>query len=142
MSRTHGDIFISLNINQRVSRQEGNQVFLDTNGSHSRSSSSVGNSKGLVEVKVANISAKEPWRGVPNLRVHVSAVHVHLSAVMVNDVARLLNSFFEDAARRRVGDHKCAKVVLVLFCLRLQVCEVDKPGLHFNWFRYHASDCC
>ena len=66
-------------------------------------------------------------------RVHVRAVHVHLPAVLVDDVADLDDRFLEHAVRRRIRHHQRGEIVLVLLGLRAQVGDVDvsaRVGLH------------
>lgn len=41
-----------------------------------------------------------------NLSIHVSPVHVDLSAIFMNDLADLINAFFIDSVSWRVGNLK------------------------------------
>ena len=66
----------------------------------------VGDAERLVQVQVADVGAEVAGAAQPDLRVHVGAVHVHLAAVLVDDVAHLGDRLLEDAVRRRVRDHQ------------------------------------
>ena len=66
----------------------------------------VGDAERLVQVEVADVGAEVAGAAQPDLRVHVGAVHVHLAAVLVDDVAHLGDRLLEDAVRRRVRDHQ------------------------------------
>jgi hypothetical protein len=62
--------------------------------------------------------------GQPDLRVHIGAVHVHLPAVLVDDVADGADAVLEDAVRRGIGDHQRREPIAVLGRLLSQVVDV------------------
>jgi hypothetical protein len=70
-------------------------------------------------------SAELPGLRQADLRVHVGAVHVHLPAVGVDDLADLDDGFLEHAVRGRVGDHQRGEVRRMLLGLGAQVGDVD-----------------
>jgi len=69
-----------------------------------RSSSSVRNGKGLVQVHVANVASTGRRVGQANLSVKIGTVEINLTAVLVDNVASVLNSRLEHSESRRVGD--------------------------------------
>ena len=85
----------------------------NTNRAHARTTTSVRNSEGLVQVQVTNICANVTRIGKSNLSVHVRTVHVYLSAVGVNDICNFIDGFLEYTVCRRISNHQCSKVVFV-----------------------------
>jgi len=108
-----------------VSREEGLEVLLSSNGAHSRATASVRNGKGLVQVQVAHISPNEAGRGEAHLGVEVGAVHVDLAPVGVDDFAHLDDVVLEDSVGGGVGDEEGGELVLVELGLGGEVVEVD-----------------
>lgn len=88
-----------------MSRQERNQVLLDTDGAHAWSTAAMGNSKSLVKVQVADIGTQESRRGVADLGIHVGTVHIDLSSVMMDYVRNLLHGSFISTSCGREGNH-------------------------------------
>src|SRR5690606_16672150 len=80
-----------------------------------------------------------------NLRVHVGAVHVHLSAVFVDDPADVLHAFLVHPVGGRIGDHHAGKIILMLLCFRFQVGHVDITVLQrfydHHLVTYHHGAC-
>ena len=66
---------------------------------HPGAAAPVGNGERLVQVEVAHVGTNRGGARQAHLRVHVGAVHVHLPAVRVNDVADLTDPVFEHAVR-------------------------------------------
>ena len=71
-------------------RQKWCEVRSDCNRSDSWSTASVRDAERLVQIQVADVGTKVSGAAKSDLGVHVSAVHVNLSAVTVNDVTNLL----------------------------------------------------
>src|SRR5262245_4209027 len=90
------------------------EVPRDANRSHPGSATAMWNSKRLVQVQVADIRSDRGGAGQPDLRVHVRTVHVHLSAMFVDDVADLADVVLEHAVRRRIGDHQAGQSIAML----------------------------
>ena len=65
-------------------RQKIFQVFFNTDGAHTRTTTAMRNTEGFVQVKVRYVRAYVTWRGHANLSVHVGTVHVDLAAVAVD----------------------------------------------------------
>jgi len=81
--------------------------------------------KVLCRLKVADIGADLAGRSEADLRVHVCAVHVNLSAARVDELADLDDRFLENAVRARISHHERGELILVLIGLRGQVGQVD-----------------
>src|SRR2546425_823425 len=100
-------------------------MYCDGDRPHSRSTSTVGDAEGFMQVEVADVGAADGGAGEADLRVHVGAVHVDLAAVVVDDFADLLHALFEHAVRARVGDHQAGEVLRVLGGFALEVFDFD-----------------
>ena len=90
------------------------------NRSHAGSSPAMRDGKRLVQVEMTDIGADLSRAREPNLRVHVGAVHVHLPAVLVHDVADFLDAILEHAVRGGIRNHQGGKPLAVLFALALR----------------------
>mmetsp|Transcript_3300 Transcript_3300/g.11596 ORF Transcript_3300/g.11596 Transcript_3300/m.11596 type:complete len:853 (+) Transcript_3300:643-3201(+) len=108
-----------------VGWQEGGQVGLDSDGSHSRSATSVRDGKGLVQVEVTHIGSNEAGAGEADLGIHVGPVHVDLSTVVMDDLADLVDLGLVHSVGGWVGDHERPEVLRVLLHLLLQVINVN-----------------
>lgn len=89
---------------------------------------------------MAHISTTNGGIRQPNLGIQVCTIQVHLSAVLVDNLACIRNAIFKYTERRRVRDlwaklgsqwvwesrtcHKCGQVVLVLLSFGLEVGEI------------------
>ena len=89
-----------------MTRQKRRQVTCDADRSHARATAAVRDRKRLVQIQMADVGADRGRARQPDLRVHVGAVHVNLTAVLVDDVADLADVVLEDAVRRRIRDHQ------------------------------------
>jgi len=69
------------------------------------------NGKGFMQVQVAYIGPDGGRIGKPHLGVHVGAVHVYLSAVLVNKLRNLPDRGFKYPMGGRIGDHQCSQPV-------------------------------
>ena len=106
-------------------RQEGVQELVEEDIPDTRASSTVRNGEGLVEVQVADIATTGRRVRETNLSVQIGTIQIHLTAVVVDDLASILDTGLEDAEGRGVGDHESGKVILVLLRLLLQVFQVE-----------------
>ena len=68
----------------------------------------------------------------------VITVHIYLAARLVHDAAQLADAGFEDAMRRRIGDHQGCEAVAVLGTFRAQVLDLD-VALRVAGDDYHAQ---
>ena len=69
------------------------------------------NSKRLVQVQVTNVSADVSGAAEPDLSVHVSAVHVYLTAVPVDGITNVRDGLLKHAVRGRIGDHQSRQII-------------------------------
>ena len=69
----------------------------NTNGAHTRPTPTVRNAKSLVQIQVADVRADITGPAETDLCVQIRAIHVHLAAVGVNNLANLLDGFFKHA---------------------------------------------
>ena len=60
-----------------------------------------------------------------HLGVHVRAVHVNLTAAIMDDPANLLDALLEHAVRRRIGHHQRRQIVLVRLRLAPRVLQIN-----------------
>ena len=71
----------------------------DADRPHAGAAAAVRNTERLVKVEVADVGADVAGRGEADLRVHIGAVHVNLSAVRVDGGADVLDRGLEHAVR-------------------------------------------
>ena len=86
----------------------------DTDRADARTATTVRDSKGLVQVQVADVSSHIAWVGPADLSIEIGAVHVDLSADLVDAVNDLTDVALEDTVRTWVGDHDGCDTILVL----------------------------
>jgi hypothetical protein len=107
-----------------VTREVRSEVLLDSNGTDTRATTTVGNTEGLVEVEMADISANVTRRAETNLSVHVGTIHVDETTVLVNKLTDLLDLGLENTEGRGVSDHDSSKLISVLDTLGLEILNV------------------
>src|SRR5205807_7091374 len=90
--------------------QERPEVGGDADRPHSGPAAAVRDAERLVEVQVAHVGADVGRAAEADLGVHIGAVHVHLTAVRVHDLADLPDRLFENAGGGRVGDRKSTRL--------------------------------
>ena len=78
-----------------------------------------------MQVQVADVRANAAGASQTYLGIHVGAVHVHLAAIGMDDVAEFLDCLFIYPVRGGVRDHDAGEIVLMGFRLGFQVCHVD-----------------
>ena len=91
--------FARFRIENEFSRQERGKMFGNTDWSHAGPPAAVRNTKGFVQIQMANVRAIITRAAKTDLGIHVCAVHVNLTAVRVHDVANFANRGFENAMR-------------------------------------------
>ena len=102
------------NADDRMAGKERREVRGHADRAHARSAAAVRDRERLVQVQVADVGADRRGTREPDLRVHVRAVHVDLTAVLVNDGADVLDGVLEHAMRRRIGHHQRRQAIAVL----------------------------
>ncbi|MND92094.1 hypothetical protein D3C80_842380 [compost metagenome] len=127
----HGAVVTALFIclDHGVAGHEGGQVLLHADGAHARAATAMGNGEGLVQVEVRHVSADKARCSEAHLGVHIGAVQVHLTAILVNDVAHLLDGLLVHPVGGGVGHHQAAKLLPHLGGLGTQIVEIDVTEL-------------
>src|SRR5678816_3827136 len=87
------------NTHDGVAWQEWRQMSCDANRSHSRSAAPVRDRERLMQVQVADVSPNRRRARQPDLRVHVGAVHVHLSAILMDDIRHICDVVHENGGQ-------------------------------------------
>ena len=81
---------------------------------HPRPAAPVRNAKRLVQIQMTNIRPDLSRPTQSHLGVHIRAVHVHLAAVLVHDLANVTNFGLEDAMRGGIRHHQRRQSVAML----------------------------
>src|SRR6476659_11505659 len=97
----------------------------DADRAHTRPTAAMRDAERLVQIKMRDVGAVIAGPREPDLRIHVGAVEIDLSAMAVNDVADIADMFLEHAMRRGVGDHDGGKVFRMLRRLGAEIVDVD-----------------
>ncbi|KAI6775833.1 hypothetical protein HG530_002591 [Fusarium avenaceum] len=119
----------ALRVNLRMAREVRGKVRLDSDRANTGATTTVGNTEGLVEVEMADISADVTGAAETNLGVHVGTVHVDETAMLVDKVADLLDLGLEDTKGGRVCNHDASKFIRVLDALGLEILDVQVTSL-------------
>jgi hypothetical protein len=119
----------ALRVNLRMAREVRGKVRLDSDRANTRATTTVGNTEGLVEVEMADISANVTGAAETNLGVHVGTVHVDETAMLVDEVADLLDLGLEDTKGGRICNHDASKFIRVLDTLGLEILDVQVTSL-------------
>ena len=77
-----------------------------------------------MQIQVTDICADKGGAGVTDLGVHVCAVHIYKSAVVVDELTHLTDGGLEDAMCGWIGDHTAGKSVAVFFGFLTPLSEV------------------
>ncbi|MCY1406433.1 hypothetical protein D9M71_217000 [compost metagenome] len=108
---------------------EGRQVRAHADRPHARPAAAVGNAEGLVQVHVRDVGADIRRARQAHLGVEVGAIHVHLPAVAVDNLADLADALFVHTVGRGIGGHQAGELAAGLLGLALEVFEIDVAGL-------------
>lgn len=100
-----------------MSRDKWSQMVFVTNGSDTRTTTTVRDGECLMKVKMANISSDKPRRGETKLSIHVCTVHVYLTTIVMNSVADRFNTLFKHSMSRWISDHDARKLISILLSL-------------------------
>lgn len=112
-----------------------------TNGSNTRTTTTVRDGECLMKVKMTNVSSDKSRRGEAKLSVHVSTVHVYLTTIVMNSVTDRFNTFFKHTMSRWIGDHDARKLVSILLCLFFNLLSQDVSILiAMDWDDFHAAN--
>src|SRR5439155_23507854 len=94
-------------------------------GSQAGAAAAVGNEKRLVQIEMADVGAVIGGPRQAHLRVHVGAVEIDLSAMLVDNVADVADMLLEHAVGRGIGNHDRGEVFRMFFGLGAQIIDVD-----------------
>ena len=98
---------------------------LDADRPHARPATAVGDAKGLVQIHVRHVGTELRRLRQTHQRIQVGTIHVHLAAVLMNDIADLANPLFVHPMGRGVGDHQAGQVLRMGLGLAAQVVDID-----------------
>ena len=93
-------------------------MFCHADGTDAWAAAAMWNAEGFVQIQMADVGTDIAWSANTDLRVHVRAVHVNLTAVAVDDFANLANRCFENAVSAGIRDHQRCQVA----CMRVGLC--------------------
>ena len=80
-----------------MARQIGSKVSLNSDRANSRASTAVRDAKCLVQIQVTHVRSEVRWTAEPHQSVHICAIHINLSAVLMDDFTNLRDSLFKYA---------------------------------------------
>ena len=116
---------------------------LDADRAHARAAAAMRDAEGLVQIEMADVGAVIAGPRQADLRVHVGAVEIDLSAMAVHDVADIADVLLEHAVRRGIGDHHGGEVFRMLLRLGAEIVDVDVAarvaGGHHHLHADHAG---
>src|SRR5262249_22476350 len=105
--------------------KKGSQMTGNGNRSHPWSAASVGNTKRLVQIQMTDIRADFAGPTNANLRIHIRAIHIDLSAVGMNDLADAPDIGLEYPVRGWVGQHQGRQSLPMLGSFGFKVLQID-----------------
>ena len=117
--------FACCRIENEFARKIRHEMFGHADRSNTRAAATVRDAKCFVQIQMANVRAVITGATKTDLRIHVRAVHVNLSAVRVHDVADFADRWLDNAVRRWLGDHQRGEVACVSVCFGAQIGEID-----------------
>ncbi len=111
---------------ERVTREEWSEMLGDTDRANTRSSTTVRDREGLVQVQVGDIGTHDGRVGEGNLSLQVGTVQVHLTSVVVNNLEGFLDVLEVATSGSGLGDHGSSELVLVELSLGSQILQIDR----------------
>src|SRR5699024_242962 len=91
------DGFAAARLDDRIARKKRRKLIGADNGSYARPAASVWNTKGFVQIQMADVCSNLRRIGKAALRLHIGAVHIHPAAKFVDHLAYLLDILLKDA---------------------------------------------
>ena len=82
-------------MSERMRGQICGEMRLHANRPDTGTAPSVGDTKSLMQVQVADIRAEVARPGEAHKRIQICAIHIHLSAMAVNDVTDFRDALLE-----------------------------------------------
>src|ERR1700731_3671919 len=98
---------------------------LDADRPHAGAAAAMRNAERLVQVEMADIGAVIARSRQPDLRIHIGAVEIDLSAMAVHDVADLADVLLEYTMGGGIGDHDGGELVRMPGGLGGEIIDVD-----------------
>ena len=124
--------------------QERRQVGRHSNGAYAGAAAAMGDAEGLVQVEVADISAKATGLANTHLGIEVGAIEINLAAVAMDQRADVADALLKHPMGGGVGDHQGRQLISVLLGLGGQISLIDVAGLialhcHHLHARHHGA---
>src|SRR5690606_28906635 len=116
---------LSLAVKRYVTGQVFSKMFLHADWAHAGTATAVRDCKCLVQVEVTNISTDESGSCESNLSIHVCAIHVDLSSMLVNYLGDFFYGFFVHTVSAGIGDHDPSEILRMLFGFCFEIFKVD-----------------
>ena len=108
-----------------MARQEIHEMCGHTNRSHARTSSSVRNTKCLVQVQVTHIGPERSRRGQTHLSIHVRSIHVDLATGLMDPLTYILHRHLKHTMSAGVGNHQSGQFAPMLIDLLPEISDID-----------------
>src|SRR5438552_598367 len=106
-------------------RQKRSEMFCHANSTDAWATAAMWDAEGFVQVQMANIGTDVAWPAKTDLRVHIRAVHVNLTAVTVYDLADFANRRLKNAVCARIGDHQRCQIARMRISLCPQIGQIN-----------------
>ena len=100
-------------------------MFRHTDRPNAGTAPAVRDAKCFVQIQMTNIGAVIARPAKTALRIHISAVHVNLAAVLVHDLANLADRRFENAVCARISHHQRGQIARMRVRFRTEIGEID-----------------
>src|SRR2546428_436977 len=84
-------------VNNELPRQTWREMFRHADRSNASPPAAVRNAESFVQIQMANIRADVAGPAKADLRVHVCAIHVNLTAMRMNDLADFPDRCFKNS---------------------------------------------
>jgi hypothetical protein len=102
--------------------------------SHSGASATVRDTERFVKIDVAHIHTEIDRTADPNKRVEICSIHIHLTALFVDQLGYLLNPTLENSVGRGVGYHYRANLSAMVRYFATEIIYRDVARLiTLNW---------
>ena len=120
--------------------QERLQVRLHCARTDARTAATVWDTECFVQVQVRNVRTPLAWLCETDQRIHVCAVRINLTAMLMDDVADFDDVLFEHTVRRRIRDHQSRQTIRILLSVQADVFHVDVAvGIRLRHDNLHAA---
>src|SRR5690554_7446386 len=107
-----------------MSRKKGCQMLRYADGANTRTATSVRDGKCLVQVEMTYIRSYSTRVSEPYLCIHVSSVHIDLTACLMNQPSHLFYPGLKYPMCGGIGNHEGRQIIFVLFHLTTQIFHI------------------